>query len=211
MPLDAALAATADLARGPIRVRIGLHTGTPLLTDEGYVGEAVHLAARIAASAHGGQVVMSGATRSEADPGLGVIDLGEHRLKDIREPVAIFQAGPDDFPPLQTISTTNLPRPASSFIGRERELAEVLALIDAGARLVTLSGPGGSGKTRLAIEAAASRLGAFRAGVYWVPLASLRDRSLVLDTISKTLGAVGPCPTTSASESCCWSSTTSSR
>ena len=118
-----------------------------------------------------------------------VTDLGEHRLKDFAEPVWIFQLGAERFPPLKTISNTNLPRPASSFVGREREVEEVLALIRDGARLLTLTGPGGSGKTRLAIEVAATLVPDFRAGVFWVGLASLRDPALVVGTIGQTLGA----------------------
>jgi predicted ATPase/class 3 adenylate cyclase len=183
----AARAAQGALTAGPIRVRMGLHTGTPHLTDDGYVGEDVHLGARIAAAGHGGQVLLSGATRPHVEGDL--MDLGEHRLKDFAEAVAIFQLGADRFPPLKTISNTNLPRPASSFIGREREVAELAALLQSGARLVTLTGPGGSGKTRLAIEAAAELVPAFKAGVFWVGLAALRDPALVVETIAQTLGA----------------------
>jgi predicted ATPase/class 3 adenylate cyclase len=187
--LKAARAITEELASGPITLRIGLHTGTPLLTEEGYVGEDVHFAARLAASAHGGQVVLSQATRALIDERYALLDLGEHRLKDIPEPVAIYQLGDGQFPPLKTISNTNLPRPASSFVGRERELQEVLARIEAGARLVTLTGPGGTGKTRLALEAAATLVPAYKAGVFWVGLASLHDPTLVSETIAQTLGA----------------------
>ena len=151
--VGAAQAMTEALAAGPIQLRVGLHTGTPLVTDEGYVGDDVHLAARVAASGHGGQVVLSRATRAHLD-GVALTDLGEHRLKDIEGAVAIFQLGDESFPPLKTISNTNLPRPASSFVGREKELEDVLARIEEGARLLTLTGPGGSGKTRLALEAA---------------------------------------------------------
>jgi predicted ATPase len=175
------------LAAGPIQVRIGLHTGTPLVTEEGYVGDDVHLAARVGASGHGGQVVLSRTTRELVD-GLSLTDLGEHRLKDIPGAVSIFQLGSERFPPLKTISNTNLPRPASSFIGRERELREVLAAIRS-ARLVTLTGPGGSGKTRLALEAAATVVPSYKAGVFWVGLATLRDPGLVSETIGQTLGA----------------------
>ncbi|HEY8778031.1 MAG TPA: hypothetical protein VIM33_16335, partial [Gaiellaceae bacterium] len=101
----------------------------------------------------------------------------------------IFQLGSERFPPLKTISNTNLPRPASSFVGREREVAETTALLQDGARLLTLTGPGGSGKTRLAIEAAAELVPQFKAGVFWVGLATLRDPGLVADTIAQTLGA----------------------
>jgi predicted ATPase/class 3 adenylate cyclase len=193
--IAAASAFTEALASGPIQVRVGLHTGTPLLTEEGYVGDDVHFAARMAASGHGGQVVLSSATAVLIEPGgseqqaLSLLDLGEHRLKDIAEAVSIYQLGGGRFPPLKTISNTNLPHPASSFVGRERELEEVLSRIEAGARLVTLTGPGGTGKTRLALEAAASLVGEYKAGVFWVGLASLRDPNLVTETISQTLGA----------------------
>jgi predicted ATPase/class 3 adenylate cyclase len=183
----AARAAQEALAAGPIRVRMGLHTGTAHLTGEGYVGEDVHLGARIAAVGHGGQVLLSAPTCAHVDG--EVTDLGEHRLKDFAEAVRIFQLGSERFPPLKTISNTNLPRPASSFVGRETEVAEVAALLEDGARLVTLTGPGGSGKTRLAIEAAAELVPEFKAGVFWVGLATLRDPALVVDTIAQTLGA----------------------
>ena len=187
--LEAARAITEELASGLIALRIGLHTGTPLLTEEGYVGEDVHFAARVAASAHGGQVVLSHATRALIDERYPLVELGEHRLKDIAEPVAIYQLGDAHFPPLKTISNTNLPRPASSFVGRERELEEVLAKIEEGTRLLSLTGPGGSGKTRLALEAAATLVPEFKAGVFWVGLAALRDSALVSETIAQTLGA----------------------
>jgi predicted ATPase/class 3 adenylate cyclase len=187
--LEAARAIGEELASGPIALRIGLHTGTPLLTEEGYVGEDVHVAARVAASAHGGQVVLSQATRALFDELYPLVELGEHRLKDIPEPVAIYQLGDGRFPPLKTISNTNLPRPASSFVGRERELQDVLARIGDGARLVTLTGPGGSGKTRLALEVAATLVPEYKAGVFWIGLASLRDPALVSETIAQTLGA----------------------
>jgi predicted ATPase/class 3 adenylate cyclase len=184
---DAARAMTETLASGPIQVRIGLHTGTPLVTEEGYVGDDVHFAARVAASGHGGQVILSQATAQLVE--LEVTDLGEHRLKDIAEPVPIFQLGERSFPPLKTISNTNLPRAASSFVGREQEVADVVARIEQGARLVTLSGPGGSGKTRLALEAASALVPEYKAGVFWVGLSQLRDPALVSETICQTLGA----------------------
>jgi predicted ATPase/class 3 adenylate cyclase len=185
--IAAAQEAQAALAATPVRVRMGIHTGEPIVTAEGYVGEDVHLGARIAAAGHGGQVLLSQATRMLV--GGDALDLGEHRLKDFAEAVAIHQLGDERFPPLKTISNTNLPRPASSFVGRERELAELTALLRHGARLVTLSGPGGSGKTRLAIEAAAELLPQFKAGVFWVGLATLRDPGLVVDTIAQAVGA----------------------
>ena len=182
----AVAAANLALEPGLIRIRMGLHTGEALLTGEGYVGEDVHLGARIAAAGHGGQVLLSAATRALLNG--GVTDLGEHRLKDFAEPVAIFQLGEERFPPLKTISNTNLPRPASSYVGRERETAEVAELVR-GHRFVTLSGPGGSGKTRLSIEAASELVGEFKAGVFWIGLAVLRDPKLVLETVGQTLGA----------------------
>jgi predicted ATPase/class 3 adenylate cyclase len=191
--LEAAHAFTEALAAGPIQVRVGLHTGTPLLAEEGYVGDDVHFAARVAASGHGGQVILSAATVAAIDPSNSLLqtlsELGEHRLKDIQEAVALYQLGQGGFPPLKTISNTNLPRPASSFVGRERELREVLERIEGGARFLTLTGPGGSGKTRLAIEAAATLVGQYKAGVFWVGLATLRDPGLVTETIAQTLGA----------------------
>ncbi len=183
----AACAFTEELAPGSIQVRVGLHTGTPLLTDEGYVGDDVHFAARVASSGHGGQVVVSPTTATIVETPL--TELGEHRLRDIEQAVPLYQLGEGTFPPLKTISNTNLPTPASSFLGRERELAETLARIEQGARLLTLTGPGGAGKTRLAIEAAFSLVGAYKAGVFWIGLASLRDPALVTETISQTLGA----------------------
>jgi predicted ATPase len=178
------------LRPGPIHVRVGIHTGAPHLTDEGYIGEVVHLGARIGAAGHGGQVLLSEETRRSA--GLdddALLDLGEHRLKDFERPVRILQFGAERFPPLKTVSNTNLPHPASSFVGRGREVADVVALLRDGARLVTLTGPGGSGKTRLSIEAAAELVGDHKAGTFWVELAPLRDPSLVTAEIAKTLGA----------------------
>jgi len=185
--LAAASAMTHALAAGPIQVRIGLHTGRPRVTDEGYVGKEVHFAARVAATGHGGQIVLSKATADLVEAEL--TELGEQRLKDVPAAVPIYQLGSDSFPPLKTISNTNLPRPASSFVGREGELADVLAKVEKGARLLTLTGPGGSGKTRLALEAAATLVPEYKAGVFWVGLAALRDSALVAETISQTLGA----------------------
>jgi len=182
-----AKAITEALAVGPMYVRIGLHTGTPHLTSEGYVGEDTHLGARIGASGHGGQILLSGATRALIDGEL--TDLGEHGLKDFAEPIKIFQLGRERFPPLKTISHTNLPRPASVFVGRKRETQEVVSLLSGSARFLTLTGAGGSGKTRLAIEAASELVPAFGAGVFWVGLATLRDPALVTETITETLGA----------------------
>ena len=178
------------LRGGPIHIRVGIHTGAPHLTDDGYIGEDVHLGARIGAAGHGGQVLLSEATHAAASlDDDALLDLGEHRLKDFDRPVRILQVGAERFPPLKTISNTNLPRAASSFIGRERETEEIVRLIRDGARLVTLTGPGGSGKTRLSIESAAELVGDQKAGTFWVELASLRDPALVTDEIATTLGA----------------------
>jgi predicted ATPase/class 3 adenylate cyclase len=175
------------LAPGPIRLRIGVHTGVPLVTDEGYVGEDVHLAARVAAAGHGGQILLTGATAALV--GAPTVELGEHRLKDVEGPVRIAQLGSGRFPALRTGSSTNLPVPPSSFVGRERELAELLGRVESGARLVTLTGPGGSGKTRLAIEAARALVHEFEAGVFWAGLATLRDPARVHDELAAALGA----------------------
>jgi predicted ATPase len=189
---SSAIAAASDaqdaLAELGLRVRIGIRTGEVTVAETGYVGFEVHRAARIASAAHGGQVVVSGSAAAEAGRD-GLVDLGEHRFKDVQEPVPIFQLGEGSFPPLKTMSNTNLPRPASSFVGREVELDEVLARVQRGVRLVTLTGPGGSGKTRLALEAAATLVPEYKAGVFWVGLAALRDPGLVTETIAQTLGA----------------------
>jgi predicted ATPase/class 3 adenylate cyclase len=185
--LAAAAEAQEALASGPIRVRMGIHTGEPHLSEEGYVGPDVHKGARIGAAGHGGQVLVSMETRDLLE--VDLTDLGEHRLKDFEQPVWIFQLGSERFPPLKTISNTNLPKPASSFVGREREVGEVASLLQNGTRLLTLTGPGGSGKTRLAIESAAELVPAFRNGVFWVGLAPLRDPALLSATIAQTLGA----------------------
>ena len=185
--IEAAADALEGLASGPIRVRMGIHTGTPHVAEEGYVGQDVNKGARIASAGHGGQVLLSTETRELAQ--VDVTDLGEHRLKDFEGPVSIFQLGSERFPPLKTISNTNLPRPASSFVGREEEVEQVVSRLRGGTRLLTLTGPGGSGKTRLAIEAAAELVPEFKAGVFWIGLAPLRDPALVTETIAQTLGA----------------------
>src|SRR3954451_21344461 len=172
--LEAARDGQAALAGGSIRVRMGIHTGEPLATDEGYVGIDVHRAARIASAGHGGQVLVSQSTRDLAAAD-GLRDLGEHRLKDLAAPERLYQAGAGDFPPLKTLYQTNLAIPATPFLGRKRELEKVQELISrADVRLLTLSGPGGTGKTRLALQAAAEAAERFPDGIYWVPLASLR-------------------------------------
>jgi len=187
--IEAASAGTSALAAGPIRVRMGIHTGTPHLGKEGYVGHDVHRAARIAACGHGGQVLLSASTASLIGTER-LRDLGDHRLKDLSAPERIFQLGDTDFPPLKSLHQTNLPVPSTPFLGRERELEEVLGLLlRNGVRLLTLTGPGGTGKTRLAAQAAGAVADQYMHGVWWVALATLRDAELVLETAGKALGA----------------------
>lgn len=187
--LAAATKLTEALATGPIRVRVGVHTGTPLLAEEGYVGEDVHRAARIASSGHGGQVLVSASTASLVSHD-GLRDLGEHRLKDLSAPERIYQLGEGAFPALTSIYRTNLPIPPTRFLGRERELAEVASLLAReDVRLLTLTGPGGTGKTRLALQVAGEASELYPDGVYWVPLALLRDPALVLEEAAQALGS----------------------
>jgi predicted ATPase len=184
--LKAARAITERLEAGPIRVRMGIHTGTPLLTDEGYVGADVHRAARIAASGHGGQVLVSTSTATLVD--LELHDLGEHRFKDLAAPERVFQLGEDEFSSIKSLYRTNLPVPATPFLGREQELAEVVELLTReDVRLLTLSGPGGTGKTRLALQAVAEASDSYPDGVFWVALAPLRDPGLVLSSVAQVL------------------------
>jgi predicted ATPase len=188
--VDASQEAQQALASGPIRVRMGIHTGEPEQTETGYVGVDVHRAARIASAGHGGQVLVSQATRDLLGEQVPLRDLGAHRLKDLLAPERIYQLSEADFPPLKSLHQTNLPITATPFLGRVRELAEVTQLLaEEGLRLLTLTGPGGTGKTRLALEAATESGDAYRDGVFWVPLAPVRDPSLVLSTVSQTLSA----------------------
>jgi len=184
--LEAAREAQEALA---IPVRMGIHTGAPLLTDEGYVGTDVHKAARIAAAGHGRQILLSSASAALLGSD-GLRDLGDHRLKDLSAPERIYQLGDSDFPPLKTLYRTNLPIPATPFIGRERELMQLRDFLGRDdVRLLTLLGPGGTGKTRLAIQATAAAADRYPDGVFWVALAPLRDPGLVLEAASQALGA----------------------
>ncbi len=168
---------------------MGIHTGAPLLTNEGYVGTDVHKAARIAAAGHGRQILVSSASAALLGSD-GLRDLGEHRLKDLSAPERIYQLGDGDFPPLKTLYRSNLPTPATPFVGRERELAELGEFLGRDdVRLLTLLGPGGTGKTRLALQATAAAADRYPDGVFWVPLAPLRDPGLVLEAASQALGA----------------------
>ena len=189
---DAVTAATdaqAALASRGLSVRMGMHTGEPLLVGGEYSGIDVHRAARIAAAGHGGQVLLSESTRDLLETSTDVRDLGRHRLKDLGEPVRLYQLNDAEFPPLRSLDSTNLPVQATPLIGRERELTEAGRLLR-GARLLTLTGPGGSGKTRLALQLAADAIEDFPGRVVWVPLQAIRDPELVPLTISRALGRV---------------------
>ena len=193
---SSAVAAAADcqraLAGGPIRVRMGLHTGEPRLTEEGYVGLDVHKGARIAAVGHGGQVLLSQTTRALVDA--DVRDLGVHRLKDISAPERIYQLEVDglpcDFPLLKTIEAgmKNLPAPRTSFVGRASELDAIDRLLeDPECRLLTLVGPGGAGKTRLALEAAGRRIERYPHGVHFVPLVALASAEFLAPAVAEAM------------------------
>jgi predicted ATPase/class 3 adenylate cyclase len=193
---DAAAAASdaqRAFADGVVRVRMGLHTGEPTVTEEGYVGMVVHHAARIMGAGHGGQVLLSQPTRELLDRGFELRDLGEHRLKDLSAPQRLYQLGDGEFPPLKALHQTNLPIQATPLIGRERELQELAERLGEH-RLVTLVGPGGTGKTRLALQAAAEAVENFEHGVWWVPLAPVTDPERLESAIAGAIGAEGSLP-----------------
>jgi predicted ATPase/class 3 adenylate cyclase len=184
-----------------VRVRMGLHSGEPTRHEDEYIGLDVHRAARIAAAAHGGQVVLSEPTRLLAAPrlpaGVSVRDLGWHRLKDISTPERIYQlAGPgldEEFPPLKSLGTqTSLPVPATPLVGRDEDLAQLQAAVAGpGVRLLTLTGAGGVGKTRLALAVAAALGGAFAHGVFFIALAPVRDAEVMWKTLADGLDVSG--------------------
>ena len=180
------------LAGGPVRVRMGVHTGEPIVAGNDYVGPDVHRAARIMSAGHGGQVLLSQTTRDLLDSEVELRDLGEHRLKDLSAPVRLFQLGPRDFPPLRSLSVAHLPTRLDPLLGRKRELAELVRLFTReGARLVTLTGPGGIGKSRLSLAAAGELVESFDDGVAVVELAALKDPALVLPAIAGALRLEG--------------------
>jgi predicted ATPase/class 3 adenylate cyclase len=208
---DAASAVAAALAgqlaigdetwddEAPIRVRMGVHMGEAEPRAGDFYGSAVNRAARIMAAAHGGQVLVSSAVANAASghlpAGVGLRDLGEHRLRDLSEPQHVYQLThdrlPSDFPSLLTLTgrPNNLPMQASEFLGRETELAGIRSVFDEGARLVTLTGPGGTGKTRLGLQAAASLIDRFDDGVFFVDLSHEEGRASVIEAILRALGA----------------------
>jgi len=180
-----------------VRVRMGIHTGEGRMMGSSYVGLDVHRVARIAAAGHGGQVLVSAATRALTEhrlpEGVGLRDLGEHRLKDLDAPEHLFQVLIPDltsaFPPLRSIRDRpdHLPAQLTSFVGREREKRELLELL-ARSRLLTLTGPGGTGKTRLSLEVAAAASGTFGDGAWFIPLATTTDADLLIPTIAAAFG-----------------------
>ena len=180
-----------------LRVRMGLHTGEAPLVGNEYIGLDVHQAARVAGAAHGGQVVISDTTRGLVDgnlkPGLRLRDLGMHRLKDLAQPERLYQLVIEGlqemFPALRTLDATqnNLPTQMTSFVGRGAEVSEGKRLLTS-TRLLTLTGPGGIGKSRLSLQIAAESAQQFPAGVYFVPLSALRDPELVASAVAHVLG-----------------------
>jgi tetratricopeptide (TPR) repeat protein len=189
---DAVLAAEEAqqaLRGGAVRVRMGIHTGEPQVTDDGYVGMDVHRAARICAAANGGQVLVSQATRDLV--GTALRDLGTHRLKDVGS-MRLFQLGRAEFPPPRTLNQANLPSRPTPLVGRDGDLATVLELLTRDrVGLVTVTGAGGIGKTRFALEVAAEATDAFPDGVWLVDLSAVRESALVLPAIASALTTDG--------------------
>jgi predicted ATPase/class 3 adenylate cyclase len=179
-----------------VRVRMGVHTGEGKLGGDSYVGMDVHRAARIASAGHGGQIILSDATRALVEhalpDGATLRDLGQHRLKDIVHAEhlhdLVIEGLAGEFPELRTLDArpNNLPQPLTSFIGREDELAEAKQLL-VGTRLLTLTGAGGTGKTRLALQMAADLLTEYPDGAFFVDLSSLTDPSIVPASVARAL------------------------
>jgi predicted ATPase/class 3 adenylate cyclase len=189
---------TWDLT-GPMRVRMALHTGAAEERDGDYFGPSLNRVARLLSAGHGGQILLSLATwelvRDRLPDESGLRDLGERRLKDLSRPEHVFQIIASglrsEFPPLKTldIRRNNLPAQPTPLVGRERELEEVLALLRSShVRLLTFTGPGGTGKTRLGLQAAAELTDEFEDGVFFVALAAVTDPTLVAPAITRTLG-----------------------
>jgi predicted ATPase/class 3 adenylate cyclase len=167
-----------------LKVRMGIHTGEAEERGGDYFGPAVNRAARLMALGHGGQTLCSSATAEMLD-GAGLVDLGMHRLRDLSEPVRVFQVGDGVFSPLRSLENFpgNLPLQLSSFVGREKELSRVAKALEA-SRVVTLTGVGGVGKTRLALQTAAEVLPSFPDGAWLCELASVRDPDMVVDAVA---------------------------
>jgi class 3 adenylate cyclase len=192
--LEAASEANSASKGGTVRVRIGVHTGTPILTSEGYVGTDVHRASRIADAGHGGQILVSATTSALVeDDRFELIDLGKHRLKDLARAERLFQLGSGAFPPIRSLSPSNLPAPTTAFLGRRAELEHLKQILAFGsARVVTLTGPGGIGKTRLAVQAARESSDRFPDGRWWVALGPLSDPQLVHSALASALASEMP-------------------
>ncbi|MEX1008931.1 MAG: adenylate/guanylate cyclase domain-containing protein [Acidimicrobiia bacterium] len=202
--IGAALAAQVTIEQEPwpeltrLRVRMGVHTGEAQQRAGDYYGSSTNRAARLMGVGHGGQIVVSDATAAvvgnDLADGVDLVPLGEHRLRDVATPIAIFQLVavglPSEFPALLTLDAfpENLPAQVSSFVGRERDVREIVGLLDA-ARVVTLTGVGGVGKTRLALQVASELQARFREGARLVELASVRDPGVVADAVAAALGA----------------------
>jgi predicted ATPase/class 3 adenylate cyclase len=193
------LAAQARSGGARVSVRMGMHTGEATVAGDGYVGLAVHRAARIATAAHGGQVLLSEVTaelvQDDLPAGTALRSLGEHQLKDFPRTTLLFQLDivglPTQFPPLRTTARQHrLPVPSGALLGRDSDLTALAELLtDSGTRLVTVTGPGGIGKTRLALESARKVADAFPGGVVFVPLSAVTDPALVLPTVADAIGA----------------------
>ncbi len=183
----------------PLKVRMALHTGAAEERDGDYFGPPLNRVARLLATAHGGQVLLSLPTeelvRDTLPPGLRLLAMGEHRLKDLLRQETVFQVAapdlPESFPPLKSLGArpNNLPVQLTPMVGRQEELTELSRMLRRdGLRLVTLTGPGGTGKTRLSLQAAAEALDDFSDGVYFVPLAAITEPPLVATAILQALG-----------------------
>ncbi|MGH2400105.1 MAG: adenylate/guanylate cyclase domain-containing protein, partial [bacterium] len=197
--MQRAIAARTWPGEADLKVRVGLHTGEPARSEAGYIGMDVHRVARICGAGHGGQIILSEAAQvlleHNLPAGISLRDLGTHRLKDLARPIRLFQVLADglaaDFPPLSSLNVRrhNLPLQLTSFIGREREIREVKALLR-GTRLLTLTGIGGVGKTRMALQVAAEMLDEFPDGVWIVELGRISNPALIPHSVASAVGAL---------------------